>query len=169
MSIVDELLDQLCQDADGDFVPALAAEKLARELHEKHEQELLDWLDEHAVSFLREAITFRLRRSRGKAVRRAAARAFGKATDEGDDELLGHFAVFHVVAPDRTQKRVADMTGEDHRFVADAYQATGKYDLMLAAFHRQVAKAVGKKRTADVLSEEQYDELLQSITKRMSA
>ena len=36
---------------------------------------------------------------------------------------------------------------------------------MLAAFHRAVAKKIGKRRTADVLSERQYEEMYLSIVR----
>jgi hypothetical protein len=55
------------------------------------------------------------------------------------------------------------MTGVDHVFVAAGYQRQERTAAMLAAFHVAVAKKVGKRTTAEVLSVEQYERLYRSI------
>ena len=57
------------------------------------------------------------------------------------------------------------MTGKDHLFVAADYDRDARPLLLLAAFHQAVAKKVGRKRTADVFSEAEYDRLYRSIVK----
>lgn len=154
---------------DGDFVAAIVAEKLLAGLAETAPELLEGWLHENARRFLTDEIGRRSAALRSKAVKRASSRAFGrsaKAAADGDSTELGHFTVDFVVAADSTRRRVADMDGDDHKFVADSYQRSGTYDLMLAAFHRAVAKTVGKRHTSEVMSEEQYDQMLQSFLKR---
>ena len=76
------------------------------------------------------------------------------------------FSEAHVIDEDGTRKRAADMTGPEHLFVAEAtYKKSANRALMLAAFHQAVAKKVGKRRTGDVLTEEQYEALYLSITR----
>lgn len=162
-----EIIDARLADTSGDFVPAVVASKLAAELREKDPAALTLWLDEHAERFLTDEISRRLSSTRATAARQAKARAFA---DAGDDvELVAQFAVVHVVADDFTRRRVGDMTGDDHRYVASAYGASGRYDLMCEAFHLAVARKVGKKRTADVLTEDQYSEMFASIAGKQPA
>ena len=161
------------------WVAAIVAEKLCGQLLE-NDPDLLDgWLHAMAVPLLRRVIGLRVHRERSAAKRGAAARDFAaaaagleRAEDDGEREsaaaaLLGMFSEIHVVDPDQTRKRAADMTGPEHLFVAEnTYQKSANTALMLAAFHRAVAKKVGKRRTADVLSEEQYEALYVSIARK---
>ena len=74
--------------------------------------------------------------------------------------------VTHVVNAEGLHKRAADMTGPDHLFVAEhTYQRSANVALMYAAFHRRVAARVGKSRTADVYTEQQYEAMFASITR----
>lgn len=168
---IEKIIESWVPD-DGDLIAEVVAQKLYANLQETAPDLLEQWLHERAQIFLTQTVTSWLNRERAKASRRAVKRAFKDASDqaeEGDDTELGHFAVLHVVAADNTRRRVADMTGADHRFVADKYQASGKYDLMLSAFHRAIGKACGAKRTADVMTEQQYDEQMQSFAKRLAS
>jgi hypothetical protein len=61
--------------------------------------------------------------------------------------------------------RVGEMTGADHTYVARQYRHSSEREAMLATFHEAVAKRVGSKRTEDVLTEEQYQELYRSLTR----
>ena len=150
----------------GDFVPALEAHKL----YVDTDPEVVDaWLHAHAVDFIRQELTALTRRHRGRERHAAKRRAFGHAVaaaEGGDLEPLRHFEVVHVVDNENTRRRVADMTGPDFLFVAKAYEAVGREHLMEAAFRRAVAKRIGPKRCADVMTVETYDELYQSIIKR---
>jgi hypothetical protein len=157
--------------ADATAGPAWAAPVVAAELHAAllaDDPDLLDgWLHAIAQEALRQAITNRSRAVRTAARHHAAPHAFAVAAEAGDtDALLGMFAVDYVVAPDRTRKRAGDMTGADHAYVADRYADTGNTALLLAEFHRAVGKKVGTRRTADVFTAEQYDEMYRSIMGR---
>jgi hypothetical protein len=163
----------------SDWVAAVVAEKLCGQLLE-NDPELLDgWLRAMAIPLLRRVIGLRVHHERRAAKRGARARAFAataadlEAAEGGSEResaaaaLLGMFSEIHVVDEDQTRKRAADMTGAEHLFVAEnTYQRSANTALMLAAFHRAVAKKVGKKRTADVLSEQQYESMYISIVRK---
>lgn len=151
---------------EGDFVVAIVAHKLTDYLRETAPELLAGWLEERASTVMAQVIGDRLRSDRARAVRCAAGRFAEavRAAEAGDFEPLSHFAVTYTVDAESTRRRVGAMTGDDHRFVASNYQASGSYDLMLAAFHEKVAKKVGSRTTADVFSEEQYDAMLRSLT-----
>lgn len=161
-----EMAARMDDMTDGaEWVPAVVAQKLRAELAET-DPELLDgWLHEMAEHMLTVAITARMRRDRALARTRSQSRAFGKAAAADDPDALGMFSIMHRVSEDNLQRRAADMTGADHLFVAADYRTEAKPLLLLAAFHEAVAKKVGKKKTADVFSEAQYDALYRSITR----
>jgi hypothetical protein len=164
----------------SDWVAAIVAEKLCGQLLEGDPDLLDGWLHAMAVPLLRRAIGLRIHQERCAAKRGARAREFAAAAadlESADGEeresvtaaLLGMFSEIHVVDADQTRKRAADMTGSEHLFVAEnTYQKSANTALMLAAFHRAVAKKVGKKRTADVLSEDQYEAMYLSITRKVA-
>lgn len=148
----------------SDWVPALVAEKLIDRLKTDDPDLLNGWLHTLAPQLLTDAISTRERSVRTVTRRRATSRAFATAAESGDPIELGSFAVTFVIDETDTRRRVADMTGTDHRFVATGYAASAKRARMLGAFHQAVAKKVGKQRTAEVMSEAEYDRLFRSIT-----
>jgi hypothetical protein len=150
---------------DGDVVAAVVAEKLHARLVESDPDLLDGWLRASAVQFLTEAIGARDRSARTVSRRRSEARRFASAAESGDEAELSTFAVRLVIDEDNTRRPIGHMTGSDHLFVADGYARSAKTSLMLEAFHRAVAKKVGKKRTADVFSESQYDQMYRSIVR----
>lgn len=153
---------------DDDFVVAVVAQKVEAQLRESNPDLLDAWLHAHASIFLGQLINERVRRRRHASLRQAPQRKFAEAADaaeNGDTVPLTQFLVDYEIDEDHTRRRVMDMTGADHQFVSDRYQASGSRDLMLSAFHRAVARKVGKKRTADVLSEAQYLDLYRSVVK----
>lgn len=171
MSKANELIAELVEKwtPTGDFVAAVQGAKLADHLRQSDPDLLTEWLDHNAAYFLSDQFRQHSRASRAKTLRSAKVRAFRTATDAADDgdmAPLSHFNVRYVIDTEGTQRRVADMVGADHLYVSFEYRASANYEAMLAAFHAAVAKKVGKKRTADVLSEEDYERLFLSIVKR---
>lgn len=164
---MDAQIDAATQGSD--WVPAIVAAKLVVSV----DPDLLDgWLHAIAEHALTDVITKRERSQRATARTRAGSKAFAEARDaleNGDQAALSMFAVTFAVDEDNTRRRVADMTGKDHLFVAADYERDAKPLLMEAAFHKAVAKKVGSKRTADVFSEAKYDELYRSITGKAAA
>lgn len=154
----------------GDFVAPVVAEKLHAKLLETDPDLLDGWLRATAVYALTRAIGDRDRRERTAARTRAEARRFREASDAaeaGDEDALSIFAsVRYVVDDGETRRALGDMTGADHLFVADDYSASAAKARMLEAFHRAVAKKVGKRRTSEVFTEAEYQKLYDSLTGR---
>lgn len=150
------------------WVAAIVAAKLHAELLETDPDLLTGWLYALAPHMLTQAIRDRERSARSRARFRAGSRRFAAAAAEAEESgdvmpMLGLFASRYVVDEQNTRKVAADMTGPDHLFVAGSYQRSANEDLMLAAFHKAVAKKVGKRRTADVLDEAAYEQLYRSV------
>lgn len=152
---------------EGDYVAPLLAAELAEKLKANDPELLAGWLWTRAQAELSETFARRSNSLRQYARAMGPRRAFADAVDEfertGDPRLLRTFQTEHVVNSNNLRRKVADMTGSDHQFVADSYGATAKNASMLAAFHRAVAKKVGDRRTADVFTQEQYDNMLRSL------
>jgi len=165
---MDAFLEGLLND-EVDFVPAVVAGKAIAQLREQEPEVLNDWLHDNAERFLTTELTYRLRRDRGVVRRGASKRAFAAAAgraEEGDDEALRHFSVVYEIAPDHTRRRLADMTGADHAFVATRYGERSATNHLLEAFHRVVSRKVANRRTADVFTEEEYGTYLENFFKR---
>lgn len=164
---MDALIDEATEGSD--WIPAIVASKIAASA----DRALLDgWAHAMLTEMLTAVISRRERSTRSTARARASSRAFASAKNDaeaGDPSALGSFAVTFAVDEKNTRRRVADMRGADHLFVAADYEKDAKPLLLLAAFHQAVAKKVGRKRTADVFSEAQYDSLYRSITKTPAA
>ena len=161
------------------WVAAVVAQKMHDSLLESDPDLLDGWLHAMAVQMLRRVIGLKGSQERSAAKRGARVRAFGAAASDFEDAadgkdrdeaaavLLGMFSEAHVIDEDGTRKRAAEMTGPEHLFVAEnTYQKSANRALMLAAFHQAVAKKVGKRRTADVLTEEQYEQMYLSIVRK---
>jgi hypothetical protein len=150
----------------GDCVLAVLAAELAGKLRAGDPELLAGWLDLHAQAAIADALGTRLRSYRARTRGQAAAGAFAKAAaaqEAGDDQALSAYDVRHVVDDADTWRRVADMTGPDHIYVANTYQQQARTAAMLAAFHHAVAKKIGKRATSAVMTEPQYERLYRSI------
>jgi hypothetical protein len=159
---INALIDELI-DGEDDLIPAVAAEKLVSQLEET-DLDLLDlWLRAGAQSFLTAKITERVRQLRAQAAAGHVKTRFSKAAKSGDSRELGVFAIRFCVDDDNTQRRVADMSGADHLYVAADYDHSGKRSMVLASFHKKVAAKVGDKKTSEVFGEEEYAAMLLSI------
>lgn len=152
----------------GDFTVSEVAEKTLMYLEEVDPAVLAVWLREIGLQTLHEHLRGRLLRQRQRFGKAARARAFAVAAGEyekdGNAQHLSPFKLTYVVNERNVRRRVADMTAEDHEFVADRYRVTADRNLLLEAFHRQVARRIGEGRTtADVLDEDTYTRLYASI------
>jgi hypothetical protein len=165
----------------SDFVAGVVAAKLHAQLQEADPDLLDGWLHTVAVQTLRQHVGLISRQRRMHGRRHARARAFSETAREFADtsggneaaqagqRFIGMFKSDFVIDDDGTRRYVPEMTGADHLFVAvHQYDREASHQKMLAAFHRAVAKRVGKKRTADVLNEEQYEAMYQSIVNKVA-
>lgn len=160
-----EVLEEVTPE--GDFTHAEVAEKAFALLAEQEPETLAEWLEGVGLRELRDASRQRSLSLRARARRQAGPAAFAAASARFEagalDALVPLLEVDFCVDDDGTRRRVADMTGTDHAFVAGCYRFSSDREAMEAAFHTAVAKKVGKNRTADVLGEEAYRSLYQSI------
>lgn len=169
-----EFMRDWVNDLDRDFVPIEEAEKLVAAAREKRPEALEEWLHGQAIQHVQRYLQSYLKTQRGNA-RRATLRDFLTSVEEAEgdiarlEEAVSLFHVTYTIDGEDTRRRVADMTGADHQFVANGYRESARRDLLLEAFHRKVASLVGEKRTADVLTEEQYSAQLRSILTKSAA
>lgn len=156
---------------DGDYVAPIVAADLVERLREEDPELLSGWLDLRAAVFLADVIARRSNSKRQAARVGAPRSAFGEAAlsfgaGEGDPSALVAFTTEYVVNSENVRRKVADMTGADHRFVASGYADQKATAALLEKFHLAVARKVGDgRRTSDVISEEQYARLYRSITR----
>lgn len=164
--VTDLLKDRLADLPPGGYVAAVEADKVHSWLQENRPDLLEAWLRERAPDFLRREIVTLGNQARGAARAHAGAQRFTAALADyttGDRHALSAFDVPYVVDRHHLRKPVREMTGADHAFVADRYTVTGNRALLLAEFHRQVARRVGDRTTAEVFTEDQYEELMRSL------
>lgn len=136
-------------------------EALYEELQQSDPELLHGWLQANALQFLSETIRQRFHSDRSRH-RNARRKAFGDAADSGT--LADYFEQRFVVNEKNTWRRLGDMTGADHRYVAGQHECTAKRAALLAKFHLAVARKVGTRRTEEVFSAEKLAKLEQSIT-----
>jgi hypothetical protein len=161
MSVV---LGRILESGD-DIVVSVEASKLVAHLAETDPDLLRGWLTSNAEQFVSDALGARLRSKRAYVRRTSQARAFSTAAQSGDVTKLKPFQVRHIVDDHHTQRAVGQMTGDDHVFVAQSYDLSAQTSQMLAAFHRAVARKVGSRRTEEVMDEETYLRLYESIVR----
>ncbi len=152
--------------AKGDFVMSAIAARVRDQLRATNPQLLEDWLHENEVTLLAHAFGKHVQSQRAISRRRAPARQFAQAVAGGASgvELTSMFDVSYCIDSNLTWRRMGDMTGVDHLYVAGQYHNSARTDLMLAAFHEAVAKKVRQRRTQDVFNETQLQRLYDSIT-----
>ncbi|MDX3714426.1 hypothetical protein PV733_36975 [Streptomyces europaeiscabiei] len=155
---------------DGDYTAPLVAADLVERLRAEDPDLLTGWLEVKASVFLADAVArksnSRRQLARVGAPRRAfaeAARSFGT---DGDATVMRPFAAEYVVDEDNTRRTVARMTAADCLFVAARYEDTARQAKLEAAFHRAIAKKVGKGTVGDAFTEEQYLTMYRSVTGR---
>lgn len=158
---------------EWDFIPAALAAELVRDLSASDPDLLAGWAEVNIVAILtariRDLVRGRRLQQRADVRRGAFADAAAQAAT-GDLSGLAAFDVVYEIDVEHTRRHVRDMTGADHRYVADRYDESSNRSKLLAEFHRAVAKKVGSKKTADVFKDEQqYLRLYHSIAGSESA
>lgn len=151
------LVDQVLDGTKGDD---------AREL-------LTDWLLDRAPAVVAQeirAINGPLARSEPDYIparRDPTGTAFATAARTGDIATLRDFTLVYRI--DGVEKTLGEMTGDDHKWAADAFQAIGQSSLMMAAIHRQVGRLLGRRRTADALTPDELGQLVEKIRPQIAA
>ncbi len=151
----------------GDFVPAVLGRQLLEKLMKEHPALLKAWMFEKALRSIIQQLTehLELRRSgeRLPAKRESKRESFAVAAQTRDVERLGFFDLRFAVDANRTKRRLGEMTGADHTFVAQTYTHVEKRAAMEAAFHHALARRVGDRRTDQVIDPEECERMYASI------
>lgn len=166
-------MNALCRAVLGesDSPLPIVAQDLVTRLGDNDQELLTGWLEARAADFLRDHLGHMMRSDR-RVSRSQASRALerpraferaARAFEAGDASALGaRFRAEYLIDDKGTRRRVADMTGPDHLFVATGYQTESKHSAFLARVHRAVAKKIGDRKTSEVYTEEQYAEMFGS-------
>lgn len=155
---------------DGQWESRSEVDKFIASEREHHPDELADLSDSLLNSWLTSEMNRQITRARHQSRKSAFASTVRRVEQAGGTPTeaafvaTGLLADAMVVAEGNVRKRVADMTGQDHLFVAGRYDHVGRRVKLLAQFHVAVAKKVGDSRTADVFTDEAYASLYRSIT-----
>lgn len=150
-----------------DFVMALLAARIVQNLRATDPELLAGWLDELAESCMVSEIRHyeqaqRKRNRHNSSIFSEAASRF----EDGDASALDRFTVDKFVVNDsNTWKSLGEMTGSDHRYVADRYRDRSKSNGLLAKFHEAVAQKIGNRTTTEVFSVSTYKAMEDSILK----
>lgn len=162
---LDELIDQRLADAD-DLVPVL----LFNEIAAAHPDAIDKFLIDHAPTIVCDHIRRRLATQRAAARKRLKVETFEHAVAEMPTDggaalrrFTGLLAVRQSVE-DGSQRVYGECDRLDVLFVADTYDTNGKRNLMLAAFHRQVAMRLTEgQRVADVFRPGDLEAMLEAL------
>lgn len=152
----------------GDFKASDVTDRAFAYLQDEEPELLAGWMDEVARQVLRSHFRAHLLRQRATwratAQRRAFRNVVNEAEETGDSTSLSDFSFSYVVNEESLRRRVGEMTADDHSFVASVHERSADRLLLLAAFHRAIAKRIPPgKTTADVMDEETYSRIFRSI------
>ena len=139
----------------------LVADLLEREVDDPLRQSMMCWLVERAPALVAREMRQWVPAKPAKDPEVKVER-FRAAVRANDLDALADFTLTYVV--DGAEKALGDMTGDDHRTVARAFQSIAEHSTLIAAFHREMGKVLGHNRTADVVTEEQYRRLITKLT-----
>lgn len=152
----------------GPYVSALVAQDVVDKLRANDPELLRGWLDAMAVSMLRHVINLRDCSTRTYARTHARRGEFAKdaeAFEAGDRRAMaGWLNIRHVVDEAGTRKRLAEMTAEDLRHVAEDYEAKAREHALHAAFLRALAKKCARRPVGEVFTEAKLNELWLSLS-----
>lgn len=151
-----------------DYIAGVEAAKIVEWLRDNDPDLLHGWLNEIAVVVMSRTIATRSNRDRGDRRKNASVFAFSAAATRfaasGDPSEFSPFLEQFVVNSDNLRRIVADMTREDHTFVANRYNQRSEQQKAEAAFHKVIADRIGSgQTTSDVMDEDTYQRLHDSI------
>jgi hypothetical protein len=149
----------------GDWAAPVVAAKIVTELRRKRPDLLAGWLDANAEQFITSHISTQDRIARQHRASDAPRSAFRAAADKFEAGDSTAFDLRFVINANNLRRRVGDMSKSDHLYVAGEHDKRSASALFEAAFHRAIAKRIPNgKTTSDVLTEDEYLRLRDSIT-----
>lgn len=160
-----EVIRSSIPDGSG-WAPSVVAEEIVAELRVSDPELLHLWLEDGAARFVQTHLVRILAANRARSKATTGARLFGEAAirfSSGDVDAMQMFDLTYAIE-DGTQRKIADMTGSDHLYIAQRFALEAKQYALLEQFHKAVAKKVGARKTSDVFTAEKYEQLYKSIT-----
>lgn len=160
---------------NGDYVAPLVAHELVEKLLANDPDLLRGWCEARyepiLADFIHHKVKGRRNASRESLARSTFAEAAGAFAATRDASALREavrspFDAEYVVNGALLRRKVRDMAGPDHLFVASEYAESKQTAALLESFHRAVAKRLGPRRTSEVFTEETYLAMYRSITRR---
>ena len=153
------------ETATSGYRPAIAAEIVAK-LRQHEPDVLAAWLDAQAEHFIWQAISDRDRSKRSRAMHRGKSVAFREAREQhesGDRTALRVFLDAPYVIEDGSRRPLSELRRDDLLYVASGYEQRKRENGMWEAFHRALAKKVGRGTVADHFTEDKLSAMWQSI------
>lgn len=160
-ALVGELINEIIT-GEADYSTSAEAQRLLETMRDEHPEAHAAWLEAHAFRLYHGALSTAAR-NRRTIVRRFAKRAkFDQAIKAGTPGL---FTTWKCVVDDEfTVRRLGAMTKQDHTYVAKTYEQDAQDSVLLAAFHRFVARKLkGGQTTESVMSEGQLVRLYNQV------
>lgn len=154
---MDDLIREMLPE--GTWISEQLARQIMARLMDEDPELLEGWLHEYAVHTLTTRISEQARSAHGHRSSARRRSVFADAAADGPDSM----SAFLVIDTRNTRKRISEMTGDDHLFVARRHERRSRSEAVLAAFHEAVAERVGTRRTGDVLSQQEYDDMYQRL------
>jgi hypothetical protein len=156
----------------GDFatIPD-AAEALLAEALATRPRELKKWLMDDAYN----AIAIKIREfGVNDRARTRRTSVFAEALAEYETGDLDALACYterfwearYIVTDGGALKSLGDMVGKDHAFVSRAYGDMARQDAILESVHAVLARKVGKRRTSDVFTPQEYAATVERLCAR---
>jgi hypothetical protein len=158
------LIDDRCT---GQYSAPQVAAEIVEWLIANDPDLLLGYLHVHAVTLVRQAINDRDRSTRTHnrvtARRKLFAEAAGAFEDGEPEQLVTHFLSEVHTVKDGSKRKLAEMTGSDLLYVANAYRQQAHDLRMRDSFLRALAGHCGDKTVGDMYTEEQLAKMWGSI------
>lgn len=163
---MNDLLDTKVPDSN--YIPSLVSAEIVEWLRDNDPDLLHGWLNEIAVVVMTDVIGTRDRSDRARRRHHASAVAFsaaaGSFSTTGDPTVFSPFRQKFTVNDANLRRSVADMTSDDHKFVAAKYASSSKIADLESKFHAAIAKKIGPgQTTSDVMDESTYQTMYNSI------
>jgi hypothetical protein len=162
ITIVHQMMESAIEAAGDHFAVPIVAMKLVEQLRRENMGLLIAYLNARA------ALYFTLDMSRHLRSERQMARVHARRHKFHEDPSSFYHAKFAI--DDRgNRKELCDMTGVDHRFVANEYRSNANKDLLEASFHEALAHKLSDKKTSDVYTAEQIADMYSTFAEERTA
>lgn len=154
-------------EAQGSYAAPVKAAEIVEKLRVTDPDLLRGWLNDQAVSFVREAINARdasVRTHNRITASRSVFRRAAEAAEAGDDEeLRTNFLGEMYIVDGGSKMPLREMKATELVFAADDYSRRSDELALRAAFLRALAKKCGRRSVGEVFDEEKLSRLWTSL------